>query len=319
MQQRPLLDAVVVGGGPAGLAAATWLGRYRRRTLVVDAGDHRNKLVGTTHGYLTRDGVPPREVLDAARRDLEQYDDVELVAGEVHEVRGSIGGFEVVTDDATHRALRVVLATGVVDELPRVGNVLEHYGESLFHCPSCDGYEGRDRDVVVLGWSEHVVGFALTLLDWSRSITLVTDGHAFEGDAEHRAVLARHGIPVIELGATELVGTRGDLRAVRLADGTELPCQLAFFSIAHHPRNQLAIALGCRTTEEGCVWVDEHGQTSVAGVYAAGDIVPGYQLVQVATAKGTIAGVACATSLRVEPPLPGGPERAPDLDDALPD
>lgn len=309
----------MIGGGPAGLGAATWLARYRRRTLVIDGGDHRNKLVGTTHGYLTRDGVPPRELLDAARSDLQQYADVDLLHGEVRAVRGTLGHFEVVTDDVTHRALRVVLATGVVDELPRVGNVLEHYGESLFHCPSCDGYEGRDRDVVVLGWSEHVVGFALTLLDWSRSITLVTDGHTFEGDAEHRDALARNGIALVEQAATDLLGRRRDLAAVRLADGTELRCQLAFFSIAHHPRNQLALDLGCRTTPEGCIWVDEHGQTSVPGVYAAGDVVPGFQLVQVAAAKGATAGVGCAVSLRDEPPLPGGPERAPDLDEELPD
>ena len=320
MSDDPLLDAVVIGGGPAGLAAATWLGRYRRRTLVIDGGDHRNKHVVQTHGYLTRDGASPRALLDNARADLEQYANVELVDGNVRGITGAIGAFAIETDDGTvHRALRVVLATGVVDELPRVDNVDVHYGASLFHCPSCDGFEGRDRDVVVLGWSEHVVGFALTLLDWSRSITLVTDGHAFEGDAEHREVLARHDIPVVEEAAVELVGERGDLRAVRLASGAELPCQLAFFSIAHHPRNELAEALGCRLTEEGCVWVDEDGRTSVPGVFAAGDLVPGYHLVQVAAAKGTTAGVGCAVSLRDEPPVPGGPPRAPDVEDELPD
>jgi thioredoxin reductase len=107
---------------------------------------------------------------------------------------------------------------------------------------------------------------------------------------------------VLERGATDLVGTRGDLRAVRLDDGTELPAQLVFFSIAHHPRNQLATALGCRVTDEGCIVVDEHGATSVEGVYAAGDVVPGYQLIQVAAAKGTTAAVGCAESLRLDRP-----------------
>lgn len=299
-----MLDAIVIGGGPAGLAAATWLGRYRKRTLVIDAGDHRNKAVTRTHGYLTRDGATPHQLLDAARRDLDGYAHVELVQDEVVRVTGS---FSVeLASGATHDARRIVLATGVVDELPRVDGVDEHYGEDLFHCPSCDGFEARDRDIVVLGWNEHVAGFALTLLDWARSITLVTDGHVFEGDREHREALARNGIAIVEQGAAALEGTRGDLRGVRLADGSVIACQLAFFSIAHRPRNQLGTALGCRLTEAGCIEVDEHGETSVPGVFAAGDVVPGYQLVQVAAAKGTTAGIGCAESLR--------PERAPGVD-----
>lgn len=291
-------DAVVIGGGPAGLAAATWLARYRRRTLVIDAGEHRNKHVSRTHGYLTRDDAAPRELLDTACADLETYDDIELTSGRVTAIQGSSGRFRVETDGASHRARRVVLATGVVDVLPDVEGAMEHYGESLFHCPSCDGYEARDCDVVVLGWSEHVCGFALTLLDWARSVTLVTDGHRFEGDREQRELLAVNGITVVEQGAAALVGARGGLRAVRLSDGTDVTSQLAFFSIAHEVRNELAASLGCRLTDEGCVVVDEHGETSVAGVFAAGDLVPGYQLVQVAAAKGTTAGLGCAESLR---------------------
>lgn len=314
MPDRPDWDAIVIGGGPAGLAAATWLGRYRRRTLVVDAGDHRNRHVTSTHGYLTRDGASPREVLESARRDLGHYEDVILVDGSVDHVAGATGEFTVTMGDDVERALRVVLATGVVDRLPDVEGVDEHYGESLFHCPSCDGYEGRERDIVVLGWNEHVCGFALELLDWAASVTLVTDGHSFEGDAARREVLARHGIAIVERCARELVGRRGDLTGVRLDDGTLLPAQLAFFSIAHHPRNQLAASLGCDLSDEGCVLVDEHGETSVPGVFAAGDLVPGFQLLQVAAAKGTTAGVGCALSLRQEPPLPGAPGRAPDVE-----
>ena len=291
-------DVIIVGGGPAGLAAATWLARYRRRTLLIDAGDHRNKHVGHTHGYLTRDGATPSELLETACADLDDYRHVERRSGTVDAITGESGSFRVAIDGEALRARRIVLATGVVDELPRVDGVHEHYGESLFHCPSCDGYEARDRDVVVLGWSEHVCGFALTLLDWAASVTLVTDGHRFEGDQDQRDLLAANGITVVEQDATALVGTRGDLRAVRLSDGAEVRAQLAFFSIAHHVRNQLAAALGCETSAEGCVLVDERGETTVPGVFAAGDLVPGLQLVQVAAAKGTTAAIGCAESLR---------------------
>ena len=308
----------MIGGGPAGLAAATWLARYRRRTLVVDAGEHRNRFVERTHGYLTRDGATPSEILEAAAADLARYECASQRRARVSEVAGSIGAFTITLEgsDAV-TAKRLVLATGVIDALPSVSGVDEHYGASLFHCPSCDGYEARSCDVVVLGWTAHVAGFALELLDWARSVTLVTDGRRFEGDDGHRAAMARHGIDVVEVGAESMVGTRGDLRGVRLSDGRELPCQMAFFSIDHKPRASLAESLGCRRLGDGCVEVDEHGATSVPGVYAAGDLVPGFQLIQVAAAKGATAGVGCALSLRTEPPLPGGPRRAPDVGDVL--
>jgi thioredoxin reductase len=314
------LDAVVVGGGPAGLSAATWLGRYRRRTLLIDAGDHRNRMVERAHGYLTRDPVPPREILATAARDLDRYGCVGRLDGEVVAVRGECGAFDVETAGGeVHRALRVVLCTGVVDALPEVEGFDLHYGASMFHCPSCDGYEARERDVVVLGWAPHVAGFSLELLDWARSVTIVTEGFDFQGDDRHWRALADHGITVVEKDAVALVGERGDLRTVRLDDGTEIPAQMAFFSIGHDPRRTLADALGCAVDEEGYVAVDEHGGTSVAGVFAAGDLVPGYQLIQVAAAKGTTAGVGCAMSLRRDPPLEGRPERAPDVEEALGD
>lgn len=311
-------DAVVIGGGPAGLAAATWLGRYRRRTLVLDHGEYRNRAVELSHGYLTMDPSSPSELLDAARRGVDRYATVERREAEVTGIRGDIGGFTVeLVDGSSVESMRVVLATGVRDVKPSIEDFDEHYGASVFHCPSCDGLEAEGHDVVALGWSEEIAGFALELLDWAGTVTVVTDGHRFEGDVEQRAALTRNGIRLVEDEAKAFIGTRGDLRAVRLSGGESLPCSLAFFSIDHRPRSPLADALGCTYTGAGCVQVDESGETTVPGVYAAGDITPGYQLIQVATAKGTTAGVGCALSLRREPPLPGAPERAPVVEEEL--
>jgi thioredoxin reductase len=205
-----------------------------------------------------------------------------------------------------------VLATGVVDAFPDVKRFFDHYGADVFHCPTCDGYEARDRRVVVFGWSEDVAGFALDLLNWAREVTVVTDGTEFEGGAARRAALSRNGVSVLEDVAEVLVGRRGGLEGVRLRGGRTVPCELAFFSIAHRPRNELAAVLGCALTAEGCVVVDGDQETTVPGVYAAGDVVPGLQLVQVATAQGTVAGVKCALSLRREPPAPDAPPPGPD-------
>jgi thioredoxin reductase len=313
-----MYDAIVVGGGPAGLSAATWLARYRRRVLVVDAGEHRNRWVDQSHGYLTRDPAAPAELLKAAREQLAAYPYAEFVSGHASAARAVDGHFVVTVDGVEHAALRVVLATGVEDAFPEVAGFFDHYGASVFHCPSCDGYEARGRNVVVLGWSEHVAAFAVTLLDWAASVVIVTDGRRFPGDDEQRATLESFGVRVVEDVAESFVGERGDLRGVELRRLGCIPCELAFFSVAHKPRIALAEQLGVRSAAEGCLDVDDDCATSVPGVWAAGDVTPGMQLIQVAAAKGTIAGINAAQSLRGERGAPTSPEPAPDPETVAP-
>lgn len=313
-------DVVVVGAGPAGLAAALWLGRYRRSVLVLDGGPSRSWATRATHGYLGSDPVAPRTLLDRARSDLAAYPTVTRRRARATDVAADgPRRFTVTTHDGARTvARRLVLATGVVDDLPPVKGIEEHYGAGAFHCPTCDGYEARGRRVVVLGWGAQVAGTALQLLDWAREVTVLTGGRRFEGDERHRQALERHGIALLEDQAAELLGPRGGLEAVCLATGADVPCDLLFFSIAHHPRTELAAALGCRLTPEGCLEVDGEGRTSVDGVYGAGDVTPGIQLVQVAAAKGTMAGVACALSLQGEPRVTDAPTPAPDVDAEVP-
>ena len=316
------VDAVVVGGGAAGLAAATWIARYRRSVVVVDSSEHRNDAVEISHGYLGRDPQKPADLLARGREELLAYPNAALRLARVTALRREDDGlFRVQLDDGrgdivAHRAL---LATGVVDVKPDIVGMQEHYGASVFHCPACDGYEARDRHVVALGWDAHLAGFAATLLNWACSVTVVTGGIAYGGDDACRALLDRHSITVIEERVTELVGSRGDLQAVRLADGRELPCSLVLFSVAHEPRVDLAVSLGCELDEDGYVVVDGRGQTTVPGVYAAGDLVPGIQLTQVAAAKGTVAGVGLATSMFGEAGAPTSVDPAPDAEAELRD
>ncbi len=171
--------------------------------------------------------------------------------------------------------------------------------------------------MVILGWGEQVVAFAVGLLDWADNLTVVTEGRPLEGDARHRQVLARHGIDVVEDDAVELIGARGTLQGVRLAGGAVLDADLVFFNIAHEPRLELALQLGCATDESECLCVDRDGRTSVDGCYAAGDITPGFQLVAVAVGEGAAAGVACAVSLHGEDGSPGSPPPAPNLEAEL--
>ncbi len=311
---------IVVGGGPAGLAAATWLSRYRRSVAVLDGGPPRSGPTEATHGYLGSDPVSPRELLERARADLAAYPTA--TRRECRATAARTDGpcrFVVSTDDgADLLARRVVLATGVTDELPPVAGITDHFGADAFHCPTCDGYEARDRRVVVLGWGAQVAGVALELLDWAREVTIVTAGQRFEGDDRHRQALRRHGVALLEEAATELVGPRGGLEGVCLDGGRQVTCDLVFFSVAHHPQTDLASQLGCELTGEGCLKVDDEGRTSVDGVYGAGDVTPGIQLVQVAAAKGTLAGVTCALSLAGEPRATDAPAPGPDAEAEVP-
>jgi thioredoxin reductase len=301
------VDGVVVGGGPSGLAAAVWLARYRRSVVVLDSGDYRARSVEWSHGYLGRDPQHPMDLLARGREELLAYPTASVVPATVSSVTVRDGLFHV----GSYQAHRLVLACGVRDAFPAVEGFEEHYGTSVFHCPSCDGYEARDRDVVALGWDPHLVGFAGMLLNWARSVTVVTNGRAFRGDEECRDYLRDLGVELVEQEAVSLLGRRGDLRAVCLDSGRELPASLVFFSVAHRPRTDLAVSLGCELDEDGYVVVDELGRTTVEGVWAAGDLTPGLQLVQVAAASGVVAGVAAAQSLFGEPGAPTSPRAAP--------
>src|SRR4051812_47915094 len=306
-------DAVVVGGGAAGLAAATWLGRYRRDTVVVDSGDYRAARVEESHGYLARDSQHPMEFLQTAREQLLGYGTVSLLRTAVIEASREGDAFRLGCADGTSlTALRVVLATGVTDACPELEGFDAHYGASAFHCPACDGYDARGRDVVAYGWDERLVGFATSLLDWARSVTVLTDGRGFAGDEACLEVLSHHDVEVVETCATRMLGRRGALEGVELADGRVVPAEVLFFSVDHAPRTALARDLGCGIDDEGYVEIDAEGRTTADGVYAAGDVVPGLQLVQVAAAQGTTAGVAAARSLHGTAGSPLSPRAAPD-------
>lgn len=313
-------DVVVVGGGPAGLAAALWLGRYRRRTAVIDGAEGRNRYASESHGYLGSDGRAPEELRAAALADVERYDTVRFVSGSVNNIQRFEEGFRVRGDEELV-ARRVLLACGVVDETPAIPGFKELYGKHIFHCSCCDGYESSGKDVLAIGWGEHTAGYALDLLEWGARVTLVTNGEEFEGDRSCETALRRNRIEVVEERVTDLCVENGNMTGAVVESGRTIPATRAFFSIKHHPRNQLAVGLGCSVDAKGYVKVGPHGETSVDGVYAAGDLTPGEQLVQTAASKGAVAGIACAISLRgasaaaEDVPEPG-PDPAAELEGA---
>ncbi len=294
-------DVIVVGAGPAGLSAALLLGRSRRRVLVCDSGKPRNAASHAMHGYLTRDGVPPREFLRIAREQLAEYDCVELRDVEVTNAACDSDGRFHVTLATGERAdaRKLLIATGVVDNVPTIPGFAELYGRSVFHCPYCDGWEVRDQPLAIYGCGARGYGLSLELTGWSRDLVLCTDGPS-EIAAEDLARLAQHGIQVRDERVVRLEGRDGILERVMFDRGEPLARRALFFTTGQTQRSELAVRLGCEFNDKGTVRTGKYESTHLTGLYVAGDASRAVQWVVVAAAEGAEAAFAINTDLLKE-------------------
>jgi thioredoxin reductase len=295
------VDVVIVGGGPAGLSAALVLARACRTVRLIDAGHPRNSVTGAVHGFLTRDGIAPAELRRLGRADLAPFpnvaidDDTVVRAG-----RHPDGGFRVETAaGATWRSRKLVLATGVVDNLPAVPGFDEFYGTGIFHCPFCDGWPVRDQRLAVYGRGARGAGLALELLGWSKDVVVCSDGPCGLG-ADDRETLTRNGITVIEHPVEAFRGDDGRLQAVAFHGREPLACAAVFFSLGQHQASPVVQALGCRIGDKGTVDTARHESTNVPGVFVVGDASRNLQWVALAAAEGAEAAFAIATALIAE-------------------
>jgi thioredoxin reductase len=290
-------DCIIVGGGPGGLSAALMLGRCRRQVLVCEAGEPRNARTRELHNYLTRDGTPPLEFLRLARKEVEEYPTVEFLRAEVVDARRTADGFSVVLSDRTElQSRKLLLATGVVDDIPDIPGLQPLYGTSVHHCPYCDGWEWRDQPIAVYGRGEEGAGLVLGLTVWTDDLVLCTDGPSGLTTVQ-REELARTNIEVREDKVVLLEGQRGWLSRIIFAQGEALPRRALFLCSGQHQRSDLALRLGCRFTEKGAVNTGSCEATDVPGLYVAGDASKEAQFVIVAAAEGAEAGMAINKAL----------------------
>ena len=263
------------------------LGRCRRTVLLCDVGEPRNAKSAHLHGYLTRDGLGPAEFLRIARDEVAQYPLVEFHRGKIVDARRTSGGFTVLGAGGLEFSSRtLLLATGVVDQLPGIDGLLELYGKSVHHCPYCDGWEWRDHPLAVYGRGQSGSALALGLTVWSQDIVLCTDGPAGLSESEEQG-LAAAGIEVREDRVLRLEGVGGLLERVVFATGEPLPRSALFFCTAQHQRSPLAEKLGALFNEKGAVDTGTCESTNVPGLYVAGDSSKEAQFVIVAAAEGT--------------------------------
>lgn len=293
-------DVTIVGGGPAGLSAALILARACRRVILFDTGRPRNAAAQRVHGFLSRDGATPAALIQCARQDLMQYSSVQIEQEEVIAARCLSPGFEVTL--ATGRACRskkLLIATGVADNLPQVEGLRELYGTTAFHCPFCDAWELRGKAFAVYGRGNRGHGLSLELLGWTHNIVLCTDGDHSLTETQ-RLELARNGIVVREESIVRFEGRDGALERIVFEQGEAIARDAVFFTTGQHQVSPLARNLGCEFNEKGTVRTGRHESTCVPGLFVAGDASRDVQWIVIAAAEGAEAAYAMTMDLLAE-------------------
>lgn len=295
------LDCAIVGGGPAGLNAALVLGRSRRDVILFDNNKPRNAVTHESHGFITRDGTPPREFRRLAHEDIAKYPSVTIKPDKVTEVAPEEAGFRLTTSNGVmYQARTIILAAGLKEALPAVPNVRDFYGKSLFSCPYCDGWELRDKPIAVISESPQIFHLAKIVYNWSKDMILCTNG-VNSLSPEQLRQLGNKGIRVNLHRIKALLGDNGQLSRIVFANNTEERRAGGFVTPYWDQAVPFGEALGCAMTQAGGFVTDDYGRTSVKGVYAAGDssiIVPA-QLI-VAAGEGSKAAIGANTDLTIQ-------------------
>jgi thioredoxin reductase len=289
-----IIDCAIIGGGPAGLSAALVLGRARRSVIVFDDNQPRNAVTQEAHGFLTRDGVKPDEFRQLAHQEISKYPSVEIQRTRITDVRNHENMFELVTDDNTVvQARTIILATGLKETLPAIDGIHDYYGKSLFSCPYCDGWELKDKPlVIIVEDGQQAFHMGKLAWNWSHDLLVCTNDHTALTE-EQKAALRKKEIQIVEDRITALVGKNGMLEQVVFANHEESARQGGFIAPRWQQASSFGAQLGCEMkvldgNALAVIVTDQLGRTSVKGVYAAGEVIGPSQLI-VAAAQGSMA------------------------------
>jgi thioredoxin reductase len=289
-------DVVIIGGGAAGLSAALVLSRARRKVAVVDAEAPRNAPAARLHGFLSRDGLPPGELLAAGRAEVEGYGGEVIQGAVASATQDSPSAFQVhLADGAVLSARRLLVATGLRDELPEIPGVRERWGQDVLHCPYCHGYEVRDRQLGVVGGGPNAVHQAQLVRQWADDVVFFP--HTTELTADEREQLRARAIGVVEGTVVRLVVESGTLYGVELEDGSMIRRGAVFVGPRFVPNDDLLAGLGCVVDDNGWAVTDATGRTSVPGVSVAGNTANPRAQVITAAGEGSAAAIALNADL----------------------
>jgi thioredoxin reductase len=293
-----LFDCAIIGGGPAGLNAALILGRAIRNAILFDNNNPRNAVTQESHGFITRDGIKPQEFREIAHKEISKYPSIIYAKKEVTSVIKNNPLFELVTsDNERYQSKTIIICTGLKDILPSVDNITDYYGKSLFHCPYCDGWELRDKPlVVIIGEQAQGFHFIQTIYNWSKDLIVCTNGDAFRNSAKR--LLQNEGIKILENKIKNFVGKSGQMEKIIFEDGESVLRKGGFVMPQLVQASDFGKQLGYEYNPLGGIIVDSLGRTKIKGIYAAGDasVISPAQII-IAAAEGVRAAAGVNTDL----------------------
>jgi len=296
-----LLDVIIVGGGPAGLNAAVVLGRCQRKVLLFDTGNQRNRFSHGIRNYPTRDCMLPADFINEGQKEVKKYGVLLKRKLITNAIKREDGIFVLKDNNGdTYCAKKILIATGLTDHIPAIKGFREFYGRSIFHCPYCDAWEVKNKKIAVYAKNKNGFELALSLHTWSKSITYFTDGKKYLKPGEIDT-LRLYNIPIIIEPIKKLEGSNGQLQKILLKNGQQHSCDALFFVNGYSPQSNLVEQLGCTTTtKKKMVITNKYQQTTVPGVFVAGDADKDMHFVVIAAAEGAKAAVVINKELQKE-------------------
>ncbi|WP_316751250.1 NAD(P)/FAD-dependent oxidoreductase [Pedobacter gandavensis] len=300
MEKESTQEVIIIGGSYAGLSAAMALGRAGRKVLVIDSGKPCNTQTPHSHNFLTQDGQEPATIAAIALSEVLKYPTLSHLNDLVISARRIADGFELKTASGrSFKALKLLFATGVKDLMPAIKGFSECWGISVIHCPYCHGYEIAQQKTALLANGETAFHMAQVLSQWTKDLVLYTNGQV-QLSEEQQQQLHLHGIPVIDTPVQEIQQEDGQLKSLLLADGQAHFFKAMYSRVSFAQHSDLPESLGCTINEQGYLVLDDKKQTSIPGVYAAGDNTTMARTVSMAVASGTLSGVAINSALTLE-------------------
>ncbi len=284
-------DVIIIGGSYSGLSAAMALGRAAQQVLVLDSGHPCNKQTPFSHNFLTQDGKPPSEIAASARKQLEAYQTIVFYNGFAASGIKSDMSFEIASQSGDRfTSQKLIFATGIRDVMPEIPGFADCWGISILHCPYCHGYEVRNRKTAILGNGEYAFEFAKLISNWTKDLTLLTNGNSGLTEEQTKKIKA-FGIEIIEQKIRMIVQSNGEVERVVFKDGSGISLAAIYTRLPFEQSSDIPEKLGCEMTPDGYIYVDAFQRTSVPGVFASGDNSASFRTLSAAVAAGTLAGI----------------------------